>query len=342
MDNVLQDYTDDLKKIHFRENRESSVSRFFHGLRMNMDERMGQGWSEIMRIHNGVYVEMLNYRARQKTTICHDEKAVPLKLVMLLSGRFESKLPGRREEQIIAGDIWGIHGWFEQIKLTQFPNEKISGISICIPQDFIESWLGNSCCGASSNLEKLTFGRSGTNLSRQQVSCLRRGLHHSSAFVRIAKELIHADPQTLSEHLRFESLVLDLLSRILTLEDPATGYLTERARKIKAAVDEAADILRHEWDHPPNITTLARRVGVNESYLKEWFREHIGQTIGEYIREQRMKRALDFIETGRYSILQIALFVGYSNPSHFSAAFKKFYGQLPSYYLPRSRKTICT
>ncbi len=338
MDNVLQDYTDELKKIHFLENRETSVSRFFHGLRMDMDENIGQGWSEILRIHNGVYVERLNYQTRKKATIRHDEKSVPLKFVMLLSGRFDSRLSGQREEQIIAGDIWGIYGWFEQITLTQFPDEKISGISICLPRDFIESWLGDSCCGASSTLEKLISGRSGTNLSRQQANCLSRGLHHSSAFVRIARELIHARPQTLSEHLRFESLALDLLSRILTLEDPAAGYLTERTRKIKGAVDEAADILRHEWDHPPNISTLARRVGVNESYLKEWFREHIGMPIGEYIREQRMKKALEFIETGKYSILQTALFVGYSNPSHFSAAFKKFYGRLPSCYLPRASK----
>ncbi len=58
-------------------------------------------------------------------------------------------------------------------------------------------------------------------------------------------------------------------------------------------------------------------------------------TIGDYIRNQRMKKALELIETGTYSILQTALFVGYSNLNHFSAAFKKFYGHLPSYYVPR-------
>ncbi len=85
------------------------------------------------------------------------------------------------------------------------------------------------------------------------------------------------------------------------------------------------------------MESSARRVGVNECYLKKGFREQMGMSIGSYIRQLRMTKALEMIETGRYSVLDTALFVGYSNPGHFSAAFKKFNGHLPSYYLPRSR-----
>ncbi len=112
----------------------------------------------------------------------------------------------------------------------------------------------------------------------------------------------------------------------------------ERTGRIRTAVDEAVDILHREWSDPPNISTLARRVALNECSLKKEFRRQTGMTIGGYIRRQRMTKALEFIETGRYSILETALFVGYSNPSHFSAAFKKFYGHLPSYYLPKNGK----
>ncbi len=51
-----------------------------------------------------------------------------------------------------------------------------------------------------------------------------------------------------------------------------------------------------------------------------------------------MKKALEMIETGRYALLETALFVGYSNPSYFSTIFKNYYGHLPSYYLSRSGK----
>ncbi len=49
-----------------------------------------------------------------------------------------------------------------------------------------------------------------------------------------------------------------------------------------------------------------------------------------------MDRTRKMIQTGKYSILDISLFVGYSNPGHFSAAFKKFYRHLPSYSLPKA------
>ncbi len=57
-----------------------------------------------------------------------------------------------------------------------------------------------------------------------------------------------------------------------------------------------------------------------------------GISIGQYIRELRMGRALELLTTHRYSILEIAHAVGYSNPSQFSAAFKKFYGKAPTWY----------
>ncbi len=151
-------------------------------------------------------------------------------------------------------------------------------------------------------------------------------------------EIMSAKRQTLTDNLHFESLGLDLLSRMLTLKDSAASSYMERTRRIRAAVDEAVDILRHEWNDPPNISTLSRRVGINECYIKKEFRRQMGMSIGGYIRQQRMKKALELIKEGKYSILDTALFVGYSNPSHFSAAFKKFYGNLPSYYLPRSGK----
>jgi AraC-like DNA-binding protein len=54
------------------------------------------------------------------------------------------------------------------------------------------------------------------------------------------------------------------------------------------------------------------------------------------VRKLRMEKALELIESGENSILQVALSVGYSNPSHFSAAFKRFYGRLPSSYLVKT------
>lgn len=330
MGNVLQDYARELKKVNFLETTESPVSRFFHGVCMEIDQDKGRGWSEILRIHNGLYVALADYRLNHQLETCHGNAQPSFHLTIMLSGHAEFQISAQARQTFAAGDLWFVHGPFEKISRTQFPDEKIRGLSIDLPRELIEAWLGTSGCAASSGLEKLAVEFVG-----QQAIPLARGLQHSSEFMRIARELIYARRQTLADNLRFESLALDLLSRILTLGDSSADSSMERSRKVRGAVDEAVDILRLEWNNPPNISTLARRIGINECYLKEWFRQQMGMTIGGYIRQQRMTKALELIETGRYSILKTALFVGYTNPGHFSTAFKKFYGHLPSYYLSR-------
>ncbi len=333
MDNVSEYYKEFASK-NFLVPSKHSESPFFHSLRMEVDQNLGRGYSEMLHIHNGLYVSLTNYSLRQRLETCHRNAQTPFQLAILLSGHAEFQVSKQTKQTFDSGDIWFGHGSFEQISRTQFPDEKICGISIYLSQELIDAWLNTSSCFAKG-LEKLVLGKSGAQRSGQQAIPLVKGLRHSSVFMDITKRLIHTKRQTLADNLRFESLALDLLSRILTMEDSSADSFMEQTRKTRAAVDEAVDILRHEWNDPPNISTLARRVGVNESYLKKWFRQQMDMPIGRYIREQRMKKAMEMIETGRYSILKTALFVGYSNPSHFSTAFKKFYGHLPSHYVPR-------
>ncbi|PIE70402.1 MAG: hypothetical protein CSA22_08075 [Deltaproteobacteria bacterium] len=332
--NTVPEYYKAFASTNFLVPDKPSASPFFQELRMAVDQNLGHGYSEMLRMHNGPYVVLTDYCLRHRLDTCQRNAQTPFQLAMLLSGHAEFQTSNRTKRPLATGDIWFFHGPFEQIVRTHFPGKKIRGLSIYLSQELIEAWLGTSSCVASKGLEKLACNHSG-----QQVIPLAKGLQPSSAFMDIARKLIHANRQTLADNLRFESLALDLVSRILSLEDASADSCFERTRRTRAVVDEAVDILGREWNAPPNISTLARRVGVNASYLKEWFRQQMNMPIGAYIREQRMKKALEMIESGRYSILKTALFVGYSNPSHFSTAFKKCHGHLPSYYLPRHSKT---
>ncbi len=333
---TIPEYYKEFASKNFLVRSKQPESPFFHSLRMEVDQNLGRGYSEMLRIHNGLYVVLTNYSLRQRLETCHQNAQAPFQLAILLSGHAEFQVAKQTKQTFDSGDIWFGHGSFEHISRTQFPNEKICGISIYLSEELIDAWLNTSSCFASKGLEKLVLGKSNAQCSGQQAVPLAKGLRHSSAFMDITKRLIYTKRQTLTDNLRFESLALDLFARILALEDSAADLYIKQNKRARAVVDEAVDILRREWNTPPTISALARRVGVNESYLKEWFRQQMGMPIGAYVREQRMKQALEMIETGRYSILSTALFVGYSNPSHFSVAFKKFYGHRPSYYLPRS------
>lgn len=201
----------------------------------------------------------------------------------------------------------------------------ISGVSVSIFHTRLESWLGDKPCSLSKRLERY--------LKRQQPLPGKLSLPAHHSLMQTAKALYTKGLDTLYARLQFESLALDCLYRFLSLEVPFTAIGTPSLTYRQRAADEARAIVEEEWASSLTIGSLARRVGVNECYLKADFRSCSGLSIGEYIRKLRMENALKLIKSGHLSVSQAASFVGYANPSHFSEAFKRFHGRLPSSFL---------
>jgi AraC-like DNA-binding protein len=77
------------------------------------------------------------------------------------------------------------------------------------------------------------------------------------------------------------------------------------------------------------LTTLAREVGTNEQYLKKHFKILFGNTVFGYILSCKMEKAKELLIAGQYNIGDIALMAGYKHATHFTSAFKKYFGYLP-------------
>jgi len=91
----------------------------------------------------------------------------------------------------------------------------------------------------------------------------------------------------------------------------------------------ARDILRDNLSDPPSLTQLARRAGINEFKLKRGFRRLFGVTPYGFLREERLEQARRHLESGEMNVYEACLAVGYSNPGHFSGAFKRRFGVSP-------------
>ncbi len=331
---ILHDYARELEKVWFMQNKKHPFSSFFCGVRMEMDTGVGQGYWDLLRVRNGLYASGGKYCIKQDITSNHGNMPPVVSFGLMLSGRVGVRVNGQRQD-VAPGTVWCTGGSFESLKFKQFAGEDICSLQIALPEEFVASWLGSACCQGSQRLEKLIARQIRTG--QFGYTLLGKGLGRSSACMQIADRLIAAKRETLVDSLRFESLALEFLSHVLTLDEPAPSSVChlEHSRQTRGAIDEAIDILRHEWTDPPGISALARRVRLNECYLKKGFRWQTGMTIGAYVRQLRMAKAKELIESGGYSVLDAAVFVGYSNPGHFSMAFKKIYGHSPSYYAPR-------
>jgi AraC-like DNA-binding protein len=84
---------------------------------------------------------------------------------------------------------------------------------------------------------------------------------------------------------------------------------------------------------PPSIQQLAKIAAISESKLKKDFKTMYSFPIYEYFQKARMHAAQDKLLTGKYSVKEVAMELGYSNLSNFTIAFKKEFGILPSQLL---------
>jgi AraC-like DNA-binding protein len=92
-------------------------------------------------------------------------------------------------------------------------------------------------------------------------------------------------------------------------------------------------LTRNVLQTPPSIQQLAKIAAISESKLKKDFKTMYNFPIYEYFQKARMHAAQDKLLTGKYSVKEVAMELGYSNLSNFTIAFKKEFGILPSQLL---------
>jgi AraC-like DNA-binding protein len=98
-------------------------------------------------------------------------------------------------------------------------------------------------------------------------------------------------------------------------------------------IKEARDIIIENMIDPPSLKSLAKLVGTNEFKLKVGFKSVFSKTVYGYLSDYRMEQARNLLTVENSRIKEVAVQVGYSNPSHFIAAYKRKYGITPKQHL---------
>lgn len=146
----------------------------------------------------------------------------------------------------------------------------------------------------------------------------------------IARQILDCPFQGISRQLFMESKALEILALELDAfsqaKSPEGGLSAQELRRL----DLARHILDEQFDDPPSILELSRKVGLNDFKLKRGFRQAFSTTVFGYVRRLRMEKARALLESGSINVTEAAVTTGYSCLSHFTAAFKKHFGFLPS------------
>ena len=81
--------------------------------------------------------------------------------------------------------------------------------------------------------------------------------------------------------------------------------------------------------------SLADHLNLSRSNVYRKIKALTGKNIIEFIRDIRLKQAIKLMETGQYTLAEIAYKTGFSSPSYFTKSFKDQFGKPPSEYVKR-------
>lgn len=286
---------------------------------------LGSGWVDLAQIGHGMTIGRMSCAFKAPFRHSYQEPTGVLQISILLAGRGRATYhqPDQRTLTFEEGTAWLRDHRRNAGQLTRElqAGDTVQGVSIDLPAPFVEELLEESSAHASFAIPHLL--KRGKPPFPERLGRLTN--------LATAHALFRASTGSVVDRLRMESAALDLVASLLDMRatDPS-GSNGRLPRRHRAAVDDAIDILREEFDTPHTIASLASRTGLNQCYLKAAFRAVTGTTIARYLRDLRMYQARAMIENSRHSIQETALFVGYANPSHFSAAFRKVHGMVPS------------
>lgn len=159
---------------------------------------------------------------------------------------------------------------------------------------------------------------------------------------------LDAHTQTLAALLRhglrngvIETLQAETLT--LALMRLALGQRTSRSSRVdgsgagrRKAVDRAKLLLSSDPGRRWTLAEVAAEVGGSPVYLTQTFQRVEGIPLYRYQLQLRLARALDLLGDCD-DLTDLALDLGFSSHSHFSAAFRKAYGQTPSAFQRSAR-----
>ena len=86
------------------------------------------------------------------------------------------------------------------------------------------------------------------------------------------------------------------------------------------------------------VDDVVKEMAVSRSVFFKKLKSLTGLAPVEFIKEMRVKRAANLIESGEFNMTQIAYMVGINDPRYFSKCFKQRFGMTPTEYKDRNKK----
>lgn len=291
----------------------------------NIPEDYGKGEIKSIVLRKGLHVGVMNSELKRNlvTKLNNDEPLFGL--MFSLSGKTNLKVNCLKDNLNINS---------RENRFFYFPGmsgdsvekagERVQRIMIGIDPFFFMELIGDDKYGIPDEVRKVLDKKEFNPFNITDTITLEMQL--------ATRQIIDCRLEGLSRKLFIESRVLELLVHVL--EQLKSVDLKSDNSLIKSddleKIYELEKYLLENIKETPDLYTLAGKAGMSRTKLLFCFSKIFGVTPTVYVRNKRFEIARNLLKHGKTNVTEAAYLVGYSNLSHFSEMFKKYYGILPS------------
>ena len=116
--------------------------------------------------------------------------------------------------------------------------------------------------------------------------------------------------------------------------------LQKKSSILSKPVVQCVDYIYSHIKERITVAVLAEYTGLSESYLSRVFKQNLGISISDYIREKKIEKATHLLRYSDKSITDIANYLSFSSQSHFIQTFENFTGMTPKKYRNKYYKSM--
>ncbi|WP_446050486.1 ATP-binding protein, partial [Zobellia laminariae] len=144
---------------------------------------------------------------------------------------------------------------------------------------------------------------------------------------------------TLSNILKQRDQLRRQFTRNITLQPTEITVTSVDESFLQTAIEI---VEKHMMNTDFNVEMLVKEMGYSRSNLYMKFKEITGLSSSEFIRNIRLKRAVQLFEQSDLSVKEIMYKTGFNTASYFSKCFKKQFGVIPSEYVSKLKEKKTT
>lgn len=97
-------------------------------------------------------------------------------------------------------------------------------------------------------------------------------------------------------------------------------------------IERALSYMNQNYDKDISLRSVADYVYLSEDYFGRLFKKNTGSNFSAYLLSLRMRKAIELLKTGRFTVQEVGEKTGYKSTNYFIKVFREYTGYTPKKY----------